>query len=54
MFMAAIFGALKRYIHYRIQLLYFEELDERTLYDIGVSRSELRAEAWEHAEHMVA
>ncbi len=46
---AAIFGALQRYVHYRIQMVYFEELDERTLRDIGVSRSELAAEARQHA-----
>ncbi|UFZ05890.1 DUF1127 domain-containing protein [Bradyrhizobium ontarionense] len=49
MFIAAIFDALKRYVHYRTQLAYLDQLDERTLYDIGFSRDQLHAEAWQRA-----
>jgi uncharacterized protein YjiS (DUF1127 family) len=54
MFTAVLFDAIKRYVHYRTQLLCIEELDERTLRDIGFSRTELYAEAWQRAGRAVA
>ncbi|MGJ4969858.1 MULTISPECIES: DUF1127 domain-containing protein [unclassified Bradyrhizobium] len=45
MFITAIFDVIKRYVHYRTQLAYLDQLDERTLRDIG----QLHAEAWERA-----
>ncbi|WP_315738126.1 MULTISPECIES: DUF1127 domain-containing protein [unclassified Bradyrhizobium] len=49
MFITAIFDVLKRYVHYRTQLAYLDQLDERTLRDIGFNRDQLHAEAWERA-----
>ncbi|MGJ5180499.1 DUF1127 domain-containing protein [Bradyrhizobium oligotrophicum] len=49
MFVTAIFAALKRYVHYRTQLSYLDQLDERTLRDIGFSRDQMYAQAWERA-----
>ncbi|MGC2777708.1 MAG: DUF1127 domain-containing protein [Bradyrhizobium sp.] len=49
MFVTAIFDFLKRYVHYRTQLAYVDQLDERTLRDIGFSRDQLHAEAWQRA-----
>jgi uncharacterized protein YjiS (DUF1127 family) len=49
MFTALLFDIVKRYLHYRTQLLCIEQLDERTLHDIGFSRDELCAEAWQRA-----
>jgi uncharacterized protein YjiS (DUF1127 family) len=51
MFTAFLFDAIKRYVHYRTQLLCIEGLDERTLRDIGFTRVELCAEAWQRAGH---
>jgi uncharacterized protein YjiS (DUF1127 family) len=51
MLVTALFDVLKRYIHYRAQLIWIDELDERTLRDIGFSRSELCSEAWQRAQH---
>jgi uncharacterized protein YjiS (DUF1127 family) len=45
----SIYGFLKRYAHYRAQLACIAALDERTLYDIGYSRTELSALAWRRA-----
>jgi uncharacterized protein YjiS (DUF1127 family) len=49
MFITAVFDILKRYVRYRTELAYLDELDERTLRDIGFSRDQLHAEAWERA-----
>jgi len=49
MFITAVFDILKRYVHYRTQLACVDQLDERTLYDIGFTRDQLHAEAWERA-----
>jgi uncharacterized protein YjiS (DUF1127 family) len=51
MFITAIFDFIKRYVHYRSQLLDLERLDERTLRDIGFNRTDLYAEAWQRAGH---
>lgn len=40
-------NTVKRYVHYRVQRFYIEKIDERTLQDIGVSRDDLCAEAWQ-------
>ena len=49
MLMVAIYDVLKRYAHYRSELLCIAALDERTLNDIGCSRAELSARAWRRA-----
>ena len=43
------FGAIKRYFHYQELAICIGQLDERTLFDIGCSRGELYAEAWDRA-----
>jgi uncharacterized protein YjiS (DUF1127 family) len=53
MFTVLLFDSIKRYLHYRTQLLCIEGLDERTLRDIGFSRDELYAEAWQRASGAV-
>jgi uncharacterized protein YjiS (DUF1127 family) len=49
MLIAFLFDTLGRYLHlrYRSQLASIAELDDRTLRDIGIDRSELRATAWD-------
>ncbi len=49
MLIVAIYGFLKRYAHYRTQLAGIAALDDRTLRDIGYSRTELSAQAWRRA-----
>jgi uncharacterized protein YjiS (DUF1127 family) len=51
MFLATLVHALTRYIRYRLQLIRIEDLDDRTLRDIGLDRGELKAVAWERAAH---
>ena len=46
MFIASLIGAIGRYIRYRSQLASINQLDERTLRDIGISRGELTTAAW--------
>ena len=46
MFIASLIGAIRRYARYRSQLTSINQLDERTLRDIGVSRGELATAAW--------
>ena len=41
MFIASLIYAIRRYARYRSQLGSIDELDERTLRDIGISRGEL-------------
>jgi uncharacterized protein YjiS (DUF1127 family) len=54
MLIAALFGAIQRHLRYRSLLLNFENLDDRLLSDIGLSRSELSAAAWDRIEHATA
>lgn len=49
MVVTVIYDILKRYVHYRTELLCIAALDERTLRDIGCSRTELSAGAWRRA-----
>ena len=51
MFIATLIHTLARYIRYRLQLTRIEELDDRILRDIGLSRGELKAAAWDVATH---
>jgi len=51
MVIATLIHTLARYIRYRLQLIEIEDLDDRTLRDIGLDRGELRAAAWEMAAH---
>jgi uncharacterized protein YjiS (DUF1127 family) len=47
MLIAFLFDTLGRYLRYRSQLASITELDDRTLRDIGIDRSALRATAWD-------
>jgi uncharacterized protein YjiS (DUF1127 family) len=49
MLLASIIDLFRRYVRYRSQLSSIEELDERTLRDIGLSRGELATAAWRHS-----
>lgn len=49
MFNRPMLDTVKRYVHYRIQVFYIGTLDDRALQDIGVSRDDLCAEAWQRA-----
>jgi uncharacterized protein YjiS (DUF1127 family) len=51
MLIAFLFDTIGRYLRYRSQLASIAELDDRTLSDIGLDRSELRAAAWNAASH---
>lgn len=51
MLIAFLFDAIGRYLRYRSQLASIVALDDRTLRDIGLNRSELRAVAWTSATH---
>jgi uncharacterized protein YjiS (DUF1127 family) len=51
MFIATLIGTVARYIRYRLQLIRIEDLDDRTLRDIGLDRDELKAAAWDVAAH---
>jgi uncharacterized protein YjiS (DUF1127 family) len=46
MFIASFIDAIRRYARYRSQLASINQLDERTLRDIGVSRGQLVTTAW--------
>ena len=46
MFIASIIDAIRKYARYRAQLTSLNQLDERTLRDIGISRGELAAATW--------
>jgi uncharacterized protein YjiS (DUF1127 family) len=41
-----LFNAIGRYLRYRFELASINDLDDRTLRDIGLSRSELKTVAW--------
>lgn len=49
MLIVAMYGFLKRYARYRKLLARIAALDDRTLRDIGYSRTELSAHAWRRA-----
>ena len=49
MFIASLIGAIGRYIRYRSQLACFNQVDEHTLRDIGISRGELATAAWRYS-----
>ena len=49
MLIAFLFDTMGRYLRYRSQLASMDELDDRTLRDIGLNRCELRAIAWNTA-----
>ena len=51
MLIAVLFETIGRYIRYRFQLASIDGLDDRTLRDIGINRTELRATAWDLAAH---
>ena len=51
MLIAFIYDTVGRYLRYRSQLASMAELDDRTLSDIGLNRSELRTVAWHTASH---
>jgi uncharacterized protein YjiS (DUF1127 family) len=53
-FLFELFETIKRYLRYRDQLSCIAELDEHILHDIGLSRSELCAEAWNRAAGIAA
>jgi uncharacterized protein YjiS (DUF1127 family) len=44
---AFLFETIGRYVRYRSQLASVNELDDRTLRDIGLNRGELRAAVWD-------
>ena len=49
MLMGILFGALKRYVRYHELAICISQLDDRMLFDIGCSRGDLYAEAWQRA-----
>ena len=51
MFIASLVGSIIRYARYHAQLVSFSKLDDRTLRDIGLDRSELRSAAWDMTAH---
>jgi uncharacterized protein YjiS (DUF1127 family) len=54
MLIAGLFGAIQRYLRYRSLLLSIENLDDHILNDIGLSRGELSAAAWDKVERAIA
>ncbi len=46
MLIAFLYETIGRYFRYRSQLASINELDDRTLSDIGLNRGELRTTAW--------
>jgi uncharacterized protein YjiS (DUF1127 family) len=51
MLLVVLFDTIGRYLRYRSQLASIDDLDDRTLRDIGLTRSELKAVAWHSAAH---
>ena len=51
MLVTVLFDAIGRYLRYRFQLASINDLDDRTLRDIGLRRSELKTAAWQLAAH---
>lgn len=54
MLIAFLYDTLGRYLRYRTQLATIGELDDRILRDIGISRGDLKAVAWDSASHWAA
>jgi uncharacterized protein YjiS (DUF1127 family) len=54
MLVAHLFDAISRYLRFRAELASIDTLDDRTLRDIGLNRSELRAAAWDKVAHLAA
>jgi uncharacterized protein YjiS (DUF1127 family) len=48
---AVLYETIGRYIRYRFQVASIDRLDDRTLRDIGLNRTQLRATAWDLATH---
>jgi uncharacterized protein YjiS (DUF1127 family) len=46
MFTASPIALIRRYARYRSQLASINQLDERSLRDMGISRGELTTSAW--------
>lgn len=46
MFIASLIDTILRYARYRAELASINQLDDRTLRDIGISRGELATSAW--------
>jgi uncharacterized protein YjiS (DUF1127 family) len=53
MLLAFLFETIGRYFRYRSQLASINELDDRTLSDIGLNRGELRTTAWHLVDRAV-
>jgi uncharacterized protein YjiS (DUF1127 family) len=51
MLIVSLFGTIMRYLRYQSQLINIDAIDDRILHDIGRERCELRAAAWEAADH---
>jgi uncharacterized protein YjiS (DUF1127 family) len=49
MLIPSLIALIRRYVRYRSQLTRISQLDERTLRDIGISRSELVTVAWRYS-----
>ena len=50
MLIAFLYETIGRYFRYRSQLASINDLDDRTLRDIGLTRGELKTTAW-HLVH---
>ena len=50
MLLGILIGALRRYVRYHKLAIHIGQLDEHLLSDIGCTRGELYAEAWERAD----
>lgn len=48
MFLSSLIRYCRKYIRYRASLSELSALDERTLADIGLKRSEIMAVAWDN------
>ena len=51
MLLGILIGAVRRYFRYHELAIHIGQLDDRTLSDIGCTRSQLYAEAWDRADH---
>ena len=49
MLISSLIALIGRYARYRSQLASINQLDERTLRDIGISRGELATSAWRNS-----
>ena len=47
MLIVSLVSTIMRYLRYQSELMNIAALDDRLLQDIGVERSQLRAQAWE-------